>query len=75
MTGDPVEKFGIPTEEAEGRQIISALVEALHALKELADAADSIAVYPEGSFGFEDLADALRKAEQALDRFDFGEPT
>jgi len=47
-------------------------VELVTALRELVDAVESLAVYPEGSFGFEDLAKAETAAKDALAAFDTG---
>ncbi len=64
------ELLGIPNEEAEGREIIRALVDALRALEELTDASESVHIYPEGSVGLDDLQEAETKARAILDRFD-----
>jgi hypothetical protein len=66
--------LGIPREEAEGRVIIGALVDALFALRDLVEASESIAMYPEGSVGLENLAEEEAKARKILDRFDFTSP-
>ncbi len=62
----------IPREESPGT-IIAELVAALYALRDLTEASESIAIYPEGAVGLDDLVEAEVKAREVLARFDFGE--
>jgi hypothetical protein len=74
-TEDPVANYGAPPEHlilmVEERDEILAYIDSLvDALRELTEASESVAVYPEGSVGLDDLSAAETKARALLDQLD-----